>query len=251
MIEKLLIFGDLHAPYHHRPAVKLLEQLGKKWKPDHLICLGDLADFYAVSSHSKSPDRRHALQWEVAQVLEVLDRLDAIPTTKTKRFLEGNHEDRFSRYVADKAPELFGLVNTPQLLQLRDRGWKFTPYRKYDQIGKLYLTHDLGFVGRYAIQRTLDAIQHSIVTGHTHRLSYIVESNVLEQPKVAASFGWLGDVSDIDYMHAAKAKKDWALGLGIGYHDTKSGLVQLTPIPILKKGKVWTCMAEGVVYDAA
>tara|TARA_R100000656_G_C3897515_1_gene117988 strand:- start:346 stop:522 length:177 start_codon:yes stop_codon:yes gene_type:complete len=45
-------------------------------------------------------------------------------------------------------------------------------------------------------------------------------------------FGWLGDVSEVDYLHQATAKTNWSLGFGIGYL-LKSGEVILHQIPIV------------------
>ncbi len=47
-------------------------------------------------------------------------------------------------------------------------------------------------------------------------------------------------------MHRIKAIKDWTLGFGIGYLDTKTGIVYLSPVPIVKG----TCMIEGKLIVA-
>jgi hypothetical protein len=91
----------------------------------------------------------------------------------------------------------------------------------------------------------MDAFQHNIVIGHTHRLGYAVEGNAQGERHVTAMFGWLGDVEQIDYMHRVKAIKDWSLGFGIGYLEPKTGTVYLVPIPIVN----YTCVVEGKLYS--
>ena len=160
-----------------------------------------------------------------------------------KVHLTGNC-DRLRRYLSDKAPELFGTVSIPRIFNLPERGWRYVPYKSDTKLGKLYLTHDVGNAGRFAAHKALDTYQHSVVTGHSHRMSYIVEGNAVGEHKVSAMFGWLGDVNSIDYMHAVKARKDWALGFGIGHLDPTSGIVYLTPVPIVK----YTCVLNGRLH---
>lgn len=242
-LDSLLIVPDCHIPYHDVRAFNLMLTVGKALRPKRLVVIGDFLDFYAVSSHSKDPNRARNLEAEVAAGNRELDRLDALGA-REKIYISGNHEDRLQRYLQDKAPELFNMVRTPSLLRLKQRGWSYVRYRDHTKMGKLHLTHDVGVAGRTAVYRCLDTYQHSNVTGHTHRLGYIVEGNAVGEHKVAAQFGWLGDVHQVDYLHKARAMKDWALGFGVGYLDRASGIVYLTPVPIVK----YTCVVNGTLY---
>lgn len=240
----MLVVPDSHRPYHDERAWQLMIQVGKFIKPHHIAVIGDLADFYSVSSHSKDPSRIRHLKTELRSVNKGLDELDALGA-KNKEFIEGNHCDRLSRYLSEKAPELFGLVDTPQLLRLNERGWNYTPYKSHTKIGKLHLTHDVGNAGRYATFKALDAFQHSVVTGHCHRMQYIVEGNAVGNAMVSAQFGWLGDTNKIDYMHALKVKRDWALGFGVGYIHPKTEIAYLVPVPIVN----YTVVVNGVYFS--
>ena len=53
-------------------------------------------------------------------------------------------------------------------------------------------------------------------------------------------FGWLGDVSQIDYAHSAQVGTDWVSGFGIGYL-LPCGTVVLNPVPIVGN----RCIVEG------
>lgn len=241
--ETILFFGDLHAPFHDKRAWRLVLQVAAALRPRHLVCLGDLCDFYGVSQHDKDALRANQFAWEVAECNKILDALDALPGVQTRRMIEGNHEDRLRRHLM-LHPELAGVVSVPQLLRLRERGWEYTPYKRTAKLGKAHLTHDVGAAGRNAVFRMLDTYQHTVVAGHTHRLQYLVEGNALGQPKLAATFGWLGDVEQIDYMHLHKAKKDWALGFGVGTLDPRTGYIYVTPVPIIR----YTCCVHGRIY---
>lgn len=213
-----------------------------RWfKPQKIVVLGDFADFYKVSSHSKDPRRQGGMKGEVDDVNVGLDELDALGA-KEKRFIEGNHENRLTRYLQEKAPELFEFVEAPKLFKLAERGWSFTPYRYDTKIGPVHATHECGNAGRQAVFKAIDTYQHSVAIGHTHRMSYVVEGNALGEAHVACSFGWLGDRKQADYMHRIKAARDWALGFGIGYESPK--VTYLTPVPIVN----YTCMLNGHLF---
>ncbi len=158
--------------------------------------------------------------------------------------LEGNHSDRLRRYLQDKAPALFGLVDVRQLYELDENGWEFVPYKADIKIGRVYFTHDTGTSGRYTTQRAMDAYQHSVVIGHHHRIELRVEGDAVGGRQIAAQFGWLGDVDQVDYMHKIKARREWSLGFGTGHHDTKTGLIYLQAHPIVD----YTCCVDGAVY---
>lgn len=242
-LQRTLFVPDSHRPYHDQRAWSLMLKVGRAFKPELLVTMGDLADFYGVSSHSKDPKRALRLDEEVADVNVALDELDSLGA-KRRIYLGGNHEDRLTRYLRDRAPELFPFIDIPSLFRLKQRGWQYVPYRKHIRIGKLYLTHDIGVAGRYAVFRCLEAFEHSVVTGHTHRLAYVVEGNATGERKVSAQFGWLGDIKQVDYMTQVKVIKDWALGFGVGYLHRTTGVAYLVPVPIVN----YSCVVEGKTY---
>jgi predicted phosphodiesterase len=235
-IKKLLFWPDTHRPYHSKRAVQVALQCAKAFKPDVLVILGDFADCYSVSAHDKGPDRVRHLRDEILDVNEGLDELDRLGVPE-KHYVEGNHEYRLERYLMQKAPELFGLVDIPTLFRLKERGWKYTPYRSHLKLGKLHITHDVGQAGKYAIQRSLADVQGNIAIGHTHRIGYAIEGSARGDAHVGAMFGWLGDFDSIDYLHKLKALREWSHGLGVGYMES-SGVVHLQPIPIIKDSAV-------------
>jgi len=252
-MEKMLFVGDVHRPYHDQRAWDLTLKAARGFKPD-IIVAQEMEDFYGVSSHSKDPKRMLQFDEELKDVNEAFDELDDLGATGRKIYVAGNHFDRLERYLRDKAPELHPLIELPGLYHLdrvgpkgqKSRGWEYVPYKRHAKIGRLHITHDVGSAGRNAIWKAMEVFGHSVVTGHTHRISYVVEGNALGEARVSASFGWLGDVEQIDYMNLAKAKKDWSLGFGYGYHEPKTGFVYLSPAPIVD----YTATVDGKLYRA-
>lgn len=230
-LEPVLVVSDAHVPFHSRVWWDLLLQVGRFLRPKHLVIIGDFGDFYSVSDHDKDPERANRMDAELAEIDACLDELDALGATD-KLYIEGNHEDRLRRHLM-RNPALARVVSTERLLRLKERGWEFVPYKRHAQRGAVHFTHDVGAAGRNAVFRALDVYGHSVVSGHTHRLAYIVEGTATGECKLSATFGWGGDVEQIDYMNLAKARKDWALGFGAGYLDPRSGYCYLTPLPVV------------------
>jgi predicted phosphodiesterase len=239
------IIPDAHIPFHDRKAWALNLAVIKARKPQVLIILGDFGDFYSVSSHQKNPKHRNLLLMdEVAAVNAELDKLDAaVPKSCKKYFIQGNHEERLDRYVSGRAPDLFGVCDTPNLFRLKERGWHYTPYRQHVKIGKVYYTHDTGKAGASAHTAAERAFSDNAVIGHTHRMAYNVQGNTRGSPHVAAMFGWLGDINAAEYMHQINARRDWTIGFGTGWMQP-NGVTFLQPHPIVN----YTACVDGVLY---
>jgi hypothetical protein len=181
-----------------------------------VIFLGDFADDECVSSHSKGPDRERLLKREMAGVTRELDRAQEVFQKAGVRrvdYCEGNHEDRLERYIADRAPELFGLVSMPELMKLEERGWNWHPYKTSLRVGKLTVTHDFGYAGAGAAAQNLAACGHSCVTGHTHRAGVVYGGHANGERHVSVTSGWLGDAKQAaKYKHRDRAMREWQHG---------------------------------------
>ena len=238
-IERLFFIPDTHIPYEDKRAVALMFDALEHFKPDTVVIMGDWIDCLAVSHWSKDPRRALTLDQEVEKAGQYLDRIEAAK----KIYIAGNHEDRLQRYLQEKAPQLLPFCDIPSLLELDRRGWQYVPYKSSTTIGKIHLTHDVGSAGRYNVFKTLDSFQASVVTAHTHRFAQVVEGDALGGCQVSSQFGWLGDVEQVDYMHKINAKRNWALGMGYGYHHRATGYVYLFPAPIVN----YTVAVEGTI----
>jgi hypothetical protein len=236
---------DVHAPLHDQDAWDLMMDVARDLKPETIIVIGDILDAYPLSVHVKRHRDAATFPEEVEVARGLLAELAELGAT-TRIVCEGNHEDRLPRYLAREAPALAGMFDMPTLLKLEETGWEWVPYRDHIKRGSMHYTHDVGHYGRYAVYRNLDTYQHSNVTGHTHRLAYIVEGNATGEVKLSASFGWLGRTDTIDYRHQAKVKKDWALGFGVGYEDAQTGHCFWQPVPIVE----YRCVVNGKLYKA-
>lgn len=56
IFKRILVIGDMHHPYSHPDTVAFLKALNVKYKFDKIVCIGDEADFHALSFHDSDPD---------------------------------------------------------------------------------------------------------------------------------------------------------------------------------------------------
>jgi predicted phosphodiesterase len=241
-LRKVLVIPDTHVPYEDKRAWALMLQVASAWRPDTIVILGDFCDFYSVSSHDKNPQRVRMLDEEITCANERLSELDALGATE-KYYISGNHEDRLERYLAQKAPELFNMVKTRDLLKLDDRGWKFTPYKSSLKLGKMNYTHDCGNAGATAHSKALATFQHNITIGHTHRMAVAYAGNAQGESHVGTMLGWLGDSSKADYMHEVSILTNWQLGFGT-YYQEPNGVTHAVPVPVVG----YKCVVEGRLF---
>lgn len=239
-LQRVLFIPDCHIPYHDVRAFECMLKAAHEFKPDKVVLLGDFLDCYSVSDFSKDPARGYKFKDELNAGSAALSNLGDLGA-KEKIYIFGNHEDRLDRFIADKAPQLHGLVSIENSLALKARGWKTISYKDHFKLGELFITHDTGRSGRYAIYQSMADFGDNVIIGHTHRLSYVVEGTARGTAHVGASFGWLGDFNKVNYMHTIRAKRDWAHGFGIGYMEPGTGVVHVQPVPIVN-GK---CVLEG------
>ncbi len=256
---KIFVQPDMHCPYHDKRALELVLRVMEKVKPEVIINLGDHFDFFAVSDHRKDPRQRMDMAWEIAEGDKVLRAYEQLGCFKRKIFCEGNHEWRLTRYVADRATEVYralapaGLLQTrslPESLEFKRRGWEWLPYKDYGRIGRFHFTHDMEKAGKTAHESAQADFETSSAIGHTHRLSMMVRGNHLGQWHTGAMFGWLGDWRQIDYKHKMKVKREWPLGFGMVYVEKTTDIAHIVPILIHTEKKNYRCCVEGKLFRA-
>lgn len=122
-IGRILSLSDAHIPFHDRPAVEAAVKWGRKWKPDVVLINGDWCDFYSVSRWERDPKHRD-LSKEMELCKESLCWLRRQFKKALFVYKIGNHEERWDKYVWNKAPELFNLpqVRLEELLDFEGLG---------------------------------------------------------------------------------------------------------------------------------
>lgn len=248
-LQTALIIPDTHRPFHHAKAYNLMLEVASFVGVSEIYILGDYADFYSVSSHSRDPRIFSMISDEVVDVLAGLEELDQVFPDAKKYFIQGNHEWRLERYLCDKAPALFGITSTEHLLEINQRPkWTFVPYGPNQAIkimgSKLTARHEpLANSAKATASKALC----SLVYGHIHRIeeSHIVGLDGTNH--VCFSVGWLGDKRKGEIFGYTKGHQQWQLGFGLVHVHKASGLFYHQKIHILDD---LSCSVNGKRFKA-
>ncbi len=241
---RVMVCPDAHHPYVDKRAWAAFLEAARRLKPDVLVIIGDFVDCYAVSSHVKSPARQRELQWEIEEGRKAVAEVATLGIPRVV-FCEGNHETRLSRYIAEKAPELYGMIDVPTLLGVYDHGWEWVPYGTWIRIGEVSYMHDVGRCGANTARQSLQDFGDNLVIGHSHRGQVVYSGTVAGKVHVCMNVGCLVDFKSCDYMNQAKAMRDWTHGFG-WCEQAADGVTWCNFIPIIE-GR---CVVNGMEIAA-
>jgi predicted phosphodiesterase len=140
---KVLIFGDVHIPFHNIQAIETMFNYSKKLNIDAIIILGDLMDCFELSYFDKEPNviRFNDERKYTKQFLQELKKV--FPKAKIY-YKFGNHEKRFEKYLISKAPEIYDCeeFRLEILLDLFNLGIKYIEEDRYINLNsELKLLH--------------------------------------------------------------------------------------------------------------
>ena len=173
----IIAAGDTHHPWHSTGRVEILLDAIRKLKPNVVVLLGDIWDAYRLS-------RFNHLMKDAPTTVQELDLVQRflywVRTAARKAriiYIPGNHEERFSKQMSSKVPEVYGLeaVSVPALLKLEDMGIEWNHDRAdvvFDEVkfrhGELIRKHPGMTVREYVSQHAA-----SYAIGHCHRMGWI------------------------------------------------------------------------------
>lgn len=249
-IETGIVLSDIHIPYHDVAALKIACAALEDSKPDHVILLGDIADFYSISSHDRDPDRKESFQDEIDSTVEFLEYVKKLSPKSKIYFLEGNHEYRMQRWLWKRGQELNSLraLKVAELLELKRLGIKFYEYNTPMQIGKLVFIHGqyLRSKAGYSAHSGLSGYGSvSYIQGHVHRMAQVYKTD------------WQGTHAGIenpclcrlDQEYVGKKATDWQQGFTF-IKWFGGGLFHATQHPIFRVGsKTVKCLFNDKVYE--
>lgn len=214
---QVLAVPDVHRPFHDPRAWELALRIIETEKPEYVVQMGDLGDFYSVMRHDKKFGRAQRFEDELDNVRAGVRELVTATqhsNLRSRVWLQGNHEESFERYVASHAPQIeCAVLPGRELLELPvDDIW--VPYRREWSVNSVIFTHDLGHAGVHSVMANLRADSRKTVTAHTHRAGIAWGSDAhVREGNFTLSCGWLGDREAITYLHPSQTR-DWRLGIG-------------------------------------
>ena len=234
MIKRAIILPDVHIDDSVPVPYKIVKEFIKDIKPDEIILLGDFADIASLSAwdyDKKRPMEGRRYKREMATLNKELDFLQK--HTKKITYLEGNHEFRIERYL-DKNPEMEGLIELPEQLNLKARNINFIEMNKLYSIGKCNFTHGM-YTNKYHATKHLQALGCSIVYGHGHRAQSDMMCMKMQDPIMAYGLGCLCGKQP-DYMRGRPS--NWINQFAVFEWDEK-GNFNIYPVNIIHNRFMW------------
>ena len=219
---RVLIISDLHFPYQHNEAIKLALDYGLKKKVNCILINGDLMDFANISRHER--DWRHrSLQEEFEAARAFLSGLRKLFPKAKIVFKEGNHDERWEKFLYANAPEVFGdpEYRLDVRLRLAELKIDYVKDKLPVKIGRLTVLHGHELQGgggvnpaRATFLKTID----NVLIGHCHRTSTHLEKTLSDKVLAASSAGCLCGM----YPMFARVNK-WNLGFVYVDHEISNG----------------------------
>jgi len=139
---KFLMLYDIHLPYQDNEALECAINEGLKQGCDSIILGGDALDCHMISDFVKDP-RKRKFKDELYSIRQFLASLRNTFPTAHIYYKEGNHEERYWRYMRIKAPELFDIdaFDFPTLTHCDKHDVKWIDGKSKLNIGKLSIFH--------------------------------------------------------------------------------------------------------------
>lgn len=247
-LRRVFHWPDTHTPHHDKKAVSLALDVMQDFKPDEVVYLGDFFDCEGPGTHPRENPLRDPglLKDELKVGRELLDEIESKAKAKKYTFMQGNHEWRIERYIANNAPRLGGLFQSREILCIPSN-YGYFPYgqENYYRIGKLTITHGY-LAGENPAAATVKKFRSSVLMGHVHKLQAYHISSIHGEEHIGLCAGWLGDQRRAaEYM---KGVSDWSLGFVLTYHkDNGDFYYQL--VHIIKNRTSYSCLFGGIVYS--
>lgn len=201
---RVLVITDNHAPFHNGAVISNIIELGSRMGITGLLDMGDHIDFYSISRFEKDPAKR--------SFRNERDKAVAVWQAKRKRlgdkvefkYLEGNHEHRYARWLFTDGAPLYDLPETQfaALMKLEEIGVEYIEAPGLVNMGGLYAQHGdmLPTGGTVNPSRSagLKALSH-VIRGHSHRVSTFEQYDLLDPKRLVTSHyyvGWCGGRAD-------------------------------------------------------
>lgn len=184
--KSILVLSDMHHPYGHPDMLPFLKAVKKKYKPDTILCIGDEADFHALSYHESDPDL-DASGLELEKAIKALKPIYKLFPKCT--VVESNHGSMVLRKAKTGGIPRKAIKGYNETMEAPS-GWKWVDDIILDtKIGPVYFCHGkTTTAGKLASQYGMSCVQ-----GHFHEKSQITYISTPERLMFDAHTGCLAN----------------------------------------------------------
>lgn len=210
---KILIAGDVHFCWEHKPTVEKFHEFNREIKPDYIIQVGDLYDMYAHSKFPRSqnlytPKEEEKLSREGAEKFFKQLRLDN-PKAKIYNMF-GNHDIRPVKRSVESMPTMEHFVERYLEELMTFEGVNLVKdHREILTIEGVGFHH--GYLGKLGDHR--DASLQNMVVGHTHR-GGVAYRRIRNETLWELNAGFMGDPEAKVMSYTPSKIQNYTLGFG-------------------------------------
>lgn len=241
---------DVLTPMHDRRCMDLYLQVARRLKPSRVLLLGDNLDLAPWST--RFPRGLDLAETTTPSLLALgmwLRALRVAVGAAPIHFIAGNHEERISKALVEKLPELSRLravgasaplLSVPTLLGLEQAGVDYIgPYGEGmwvpgldDALRVLHGVRVKGSPGGTSAAVLRD-MRHSAVFGHIHRVEAVHDTIDTPHGRRLIGAGSPGCGCRIDgAVPGHPGQPNWQQGVGFAYVDREAGSTTLDMVPI-------------------
>lgn len=207
--KRVLCLYDVHVPYHDVKACNIALQYGIENKADTIFIGGDFMDCYGLSRYEKDP-RKRGFAAELEMTIAFLEKIRELFPKARIYYMIGNHEERYQKLMAAKAPQFIGVpeFEIDVLLHFGEIGVELIDQKRVAKLGKLNLIHGHELPGgAYSPVNPAKGLytkaKRSTMCGHHHQSSEHTEKDINGEMVTCWSVGSLCALNP-DYMPVNK-----------------------------------------------
>ena len=220
-VKRAIVTPDKHFPLADKAAIKVLCKSIELVKPDIYIDLGDVGEWEGCSHWQWKKKKRPPLEYQLPfierDIVDVNKGMDIIDESldkanvKTKYMIEGNHDDWMNRFTEEHPYLNYTFKN---VVNLKERGYKFQPIGKYLKIGKLCFYHGHHFASVHHTRNHLMKLGANIMYGHHHDIQQTSVTH-MDGVKSAWSIGCLKDMTTEQNAWLGGRQHNWSHAFAI------------------------------------
>jgi hypothetical protein len=218
-VDNLLVFADVHIPYHDMIALKMCLMYGLERHINGILINGDLSDFYGISRFNKRPDQTNVF-FEIERTRMFLEQLRKLFPNIPIYYKFGNHEERWEQFIWKQIPEMSA---DPELylesrLKLANYHIEVIKDKRIIQFGMLNIIHGHEiFASSGAVNLSRNFLLktfENILFCHFHRTQEYMKPTITNKNLGSFAIGCLCGISP-DYAPI----NDWNHGFAIVQRD--------------------------------
>jgi hypothetical protein len=207
----VLVFSDVHAPYHHKKALQFLSDTYAKWDCGSIVCAGDLADFHYLSRHATEADAYNPRDEHRLLLKFTADLCKRFPRGV---LVPGNHCRIPHRQMSSIGLDPSMLKCDRELYGL-GKGWQVKQLYHTLFGGSVLVEHGDGSGGMYGAINSAISKRCSFIQGHIHAHAMVKYSQNYKDKIFGMNVGCLLDESSLAARYGKFFKNKGVLGCGI------------------------------------